>query len=250
MSLAPWKNNLRLKSNLGNRIETRASSTSFWWSLYQRGLDFVNLEYNFLMPKDYFHVKSVFWTLTTIRNPWDRFRSTYEKELSMRCRKCKMCSNLTISCYEKNNMGEWMDNHIGILSPQRVDNWGGILHPNYYTRMLNGLGDRPDLELDESHLDMAKRILDTFDNVLILEDTDESKLEKMMTFLGDDSDHFRNRKTRESTQFPKQSNNVLKADPMYKTVRTEIDQYQVRFEEENTLDIKLYEYAQSISHGG
>ena len=247
MILAPWKNNLKLKSNVGTSIRTRASSTDFWWSLYQRGLDVVNLEYNFLMPKDYFNVTSVVRTITMLRNPWDRFRSTYEKELSTRCRKCRLCSNLTMTCYEDNNLGYWMSDYKGVLSEQRVDNWGGILHPNYYTRMLNGLGDVPDLELNKSHLETAKRVLDTFDNVLILEDTDESKMHKVRNFLGNDAIVNSDGTIKEGTLFPTKSNNLLKNDPLYKKVREIIDHYQDLFDKRNELDIELYEYARSIS---
>eukprot|EP00957_Ditylum_brightwellii_P082462 6269743-Ditylum_brightwellii.AAC.2 len=249
MKLSVWSCNLRLTNNWvskGKDNVSRASSTDFWWSLYQRGLDIVNLEYNFLLPEDYFKVQSELWTVTMLCNPWDRFQSTYKKELSRRCRKCEdvKCTNLTETCYEENNMEMWMYHGTGIQSKEQRRRWGGILSPNYYTRMLNGLGDVHDAELTQSHLDTAKKVLGTFDHVLILEMPDASKIEKLNAFLGDD---INDRKLKGRVGFPSQSNNILKEDPMYRTIRNKIDKHKGLFEEQNKLDIELYAYAKELS---
>eukprot|EP00559_Dactyliosolen_fragilissimus_P000125 CAMPEP_0184873724 /NCGR_PEP_ID=MMETSP0580-20130426/41999_1 /TAXON_ID=1118495 /ORGANISM="Dactyliosolen fragilissimus" /LENGTH=607 /DNA_ID=CAMNT_0027376659 /DNA_START=1020 /DNA_END=2843 /DNA_ORIENTATION=- len=234
--VAKYKNNLRLKNNIASMEGTssRASSTEFWWSLYERGLDVVNLEFNFLLPEHYFNVKSVLWTLTMLRNPWDRFRSTYERELSMRCSK-----NFTVSCYENYNLETWFKNGTGILTEKRFELWGGILHPNYYTRMLNGMADLPHIQLNKSHLDIAKHVLSTFNHVLILEDLEESNMQKLTTIFG--------RNSTGEDSFPSLSNNSLKNDPMYATIREVIDGYKSIFDDQNILDIELYAYARSIA---
>jgi hypothetical protein len=58
---------------------SRTSNASFWMSLYDRGLDFVSLEYNFVKPDVHLSWSSLVYTLTQFREPWDRFRSTYER---------------------------------------------------------------------------------------------------------------------------------------------------------------------------
>ena len=61
------------------RVHSSAKiDAGFWGSLYDRGLDFVNLEYNFLTPDVYANMSSVY-KVTQLRAPWERFRSTYEK---------------------------------------------------------------------------------------------------------------------------------------------------------------------------
>ena len=235
MSLAKWKNNLRLRNNNGTVMKTRASKTEFWWSLYQRGLDVVNLEYNFLLPKDYFHTKSAFYSLTMIRKPWDRYRSTYEERLYQMCRR----GNVTLSCYEEHDLGQWITSHTGSMVKFKKI-WGGDLLPNYYTRMLNGLNDSPDIELNQVHLETAKRVLESFDNVLVLETADESKLKKLRTFLGGHEDDAKH-----AVEFPKQSNNFLKDSPIYGALRERIDRFQTLFDEQNALDNELYEWAKT-----
>ena len=59
--------------------KTRVADPNFWTTLYDRGLDVVNLEYNFITPWNNAKVSSSMYKLTQIRRPWDRFRSTYER---------------------------------------------------------------------------------------------------------------------------------------------------------------------------
>ena len=49
------------------------------------------------------------------------------------------------------------------------------------------------------------------------------------------------------TTIPKLSNNALKHNPMYGAMRKEIDRMQPIFNDLNTLDLELYEYARQIS---
>eukprot|EP00559_Dactyliosolen_fragilissimus_P006861 CAMPEP_0184871390 /NCGR_PEP_ID=MMETSP0580-20130426/40693_1 /TAXON_ID=1118495 /ORGANISM="Dactyliosolen fragilissimus" /LENGTH=808 /DNA_ID=CAMNT_0027374045 /DNA_START=296 /DNA_END=2719 /DNA_ORIENTATION=- len=70
--VAFFKNNLRLKNHSTKTLEknTLPFLPDFWWSLYEQGLDVVNLEYNFMLPKSFSNVNSDLWTITMIRNPW------------------------------------------------------------------------------------------------------------------------------------------------------------------------------------
>jgi hypothetical protein len=59
--------------------ETRVSRPDFWESIYNRGIDVVNLEYNFFPLDVYNKMQSSFWKVTQLRDPWSRYRSTYER---------------------------------------------------------------------------------------------------------------------------------------------------------------------------
>ncbi|KAL7465270.1 hypothetical protein ACHAXS_005597 [Conticribra weissflogii] len=78
------KNHLRIHSyseplSSSKNNHTRVASKEFWNSIYNRGLDVVNLEYNFLSPDVFLGMESSFWKIVQFRDPWDRFRSTYER---------------------------------------------------------------------------------------------------------------------------------------------------------------------------
>ena len=63
-------------------ILANAGDPEFWGGLKSKGKDFVSLEGNFLTPDQMKNSsKSCIHFLTTLRDPWRRFRSTYEREL-------------------------------------------------------------------------------------------------------------------------------------------------------------------------
>jgi hypothetical protein len=39
----------------------------------------VNLEFNFLPPYIFHKVQASFWKVTQLREPWERYRATYER---------------------------------------------------------------------------------------------------------------------------------------------------------------------------
>jgi hypothetical protein len=233
----PWTHGIRISSvsEVGT-LEHRAGQPKFWTNLKKRGCDFVSLEYNFLTPPQFDSVFSSciqFWTI--LRDPWRRFRSTYEREVQMECGNKKKYEDEDdrANCTSKNSLEEWMK--TGNLPKQfpRKNSWGGTLYPNYYVRMLNGINDRrsvaKQVPLTEFHLEQAKSVLRRFDLVLLLENQTDT-LSRM--------DHFFNIRT----DLPKKSNNGLKAWPLYEKVVNEANKQRDLFEEQNVLDRKLYNY--------
>ena len=97
-----------------------------------RGLDFVSLEYNFVEPKIAANMSSSVHKVTQLRKPWDRFRSTFERELQLKCQSKKERSAKEL-CFSKN-----MD-HTGLMEVTRQKEWPGILAPNYYVRMVSSI---------------------------------------------------------------------------------------------------------------
>jgi hypothetical protein len=94
---------------------------------------------------------------------------------------------------------------------------------NYYVRMLCGLYDELDVEMTEEHLEKAKRVLDRYDAILILENPDSFKLIEKYKF-----------------------NNVSKKN------KTSSKNYNIgitknEFVNQNKLDYELYNYAKYLS---
>mmetsp|Transcript_4659 Transcript_4659/g.5184 ORF Transcript_4659/g.5184 Transcript_4659/m.5184 type:complete len:1091 (+) Transcript_4659:138-3410(+) len=225
------QNRLELSSRV---VSSRASTPDFWWSIYKRGLDFINFEYNFLLPQQYFHVKSAFWTITMLRKPWDRFRSTFERELWKKCGDDDDLKKYDATdCYINTTLEQWMVKRTGIGKDMK-DYRKGILYPNYYVRMLNGINDLPyNTKLNHAHLNVAKKVLDSFDLVLFLDEDDKSKILMLDSFFGESN-----------IEMPLETNNHFKNHPLYETVRAQSDRMQLLFDDLNSLDNELYDYAQ------
>jgi len=120
------------------------------------------------------------------------------------------------------------------------------LYPNYYVRMLNGMADSCDTLLTRDHLEVAKSVLASFDVVLILEDP-SSSLEHIFKFLGDFSKSEAKKVRDRAVSMPKLSSNLLKKMPFYEEIRASIDAMKTLFENENGLDIELYQFAIDLS---
>ena len=96
---------------------------------------------------------------------------------------------------------------------------------NYYVKLLNGLGDNPDIEINESHLDNAKNILSKFNTILILEDKNSFNLLNKYNIVYDN--------TKKNVCHEYNTNLIF---PSYE-----------EFKKENYYDYKLYEYAKELS---
>lgn len=173
-----------------------------------------------------------YFSLETIYSP---SFSCDSRELHLKCG-----DNYRPECIKSkaNSLRAWMINPKGAMKSGRQEEWICILCSNYYTRMLNGMGDYPrEALVTREHLEAAKSVLDTFDVVMILEDSDDTNLNKLMGLFGTANE--------EVPPLPKESNNKVKEDvPMYQFLREQvIDPMEEFFRIQNKLDIELYEYA-------
>lgn len=218
-------------SSTDNRVDSehRAGKPEFWNNLKKRGPDFASLEFNFLTPQQFDNLADSciqFWTV--IRDPWRRFRSTYEKELQ---HELALTKGDIPKLVAKNCLEEWMK--AGNLEKQfpRNNIRGGILYPNFYVRMLNGVNDQVTETpvMTEFHLERAKSVLRRFDLVVLLEDRIDA-LRRMKSFFN------------QTIVLPKHSNNKLKHRSFYDTVVAEANEQESLFEEQNVLDRKLYDF--------
>ena len=102
---------------------------------------------------------------------------------------------------------------------------------------LNGIADTSsNVELTREHLETAKKVLDYFDKVLILEDDESNNLRRLRDIFGD---LVRKRALR----MPKLSNNGLKDEPMYHLLGAQIEEMRAKFEDQNQLDNELYGFS-------
>ena len=85
-------------------------------------------------------------------------------------------------------------------------------------------------------METAKKVLDSFDEVLILEDDESSNLRRLRDIFGD---LVRKRALR----MPKLSNNGLKDEPMYGLLGAQIEEMRAKFEDQNQLDNELYGFS-------
>ena len=93
---------------------------------------------------------------------------------------------------------------------------------NYYVRMLTGYGTQPDVEIGAEHLDAARKALDAFDLVLILERPESFELLGRLGVTGPLL--HKNRRSRKQTR--------------------PVEEFHQRFIEENALDYALYAHGQ------
>ena len=207
-----------------------AGDIDFWMWLESRGIDIVSLEANFLTPKQMNNISSrrCMHFLTVVRDPWTRFRSTYERELFMACYTEQ--GEAREGCIAKNSLKAWMEE--GNIKHQfpRSGVWGGTLSPNYYVRMLNGINAQTDHEeLTDFHLEQAKATMRRFDVVSLLENKTETKSKFDAYFNA-------------SKDLPSLSNNFLKSWMSYEAIITNANKQKALFEEQNILDRKFYNW--------
>jgi len=214
-AVSPTKKYSRLRLN-SLEIDSRASSPEFWKSLYKRGLDYVNLDNNFLKPSQYYNIQSELFVVTMLRNPFHSFVTLYMLEVSKLCAE-EMKNGEQSTCQNKKSLDDWIDNKTYSTGEGDQFFWETAFSPNYYVRILNGIGDRPDEPIDNTHLSTAKDLLNNFDLVLLFEERDGLKLvqEKLQPFYTD----------------------IKSLDVIIS------ENLQSFFEKHNNLDIQLYNYA-------
>lgn len=213
----------------------RTGEPGMWTYLYHQGLDFVSLERNFMQPSHYRTASGAFRAFTILRDPWSRFRSTYERELQLRCREEK--EEKHIECLQKNTMEHFMKYSP---FPRKSHGFGGILYPNYYIRMLNGINDQENPPpMTRQHLETAKQILSNFELVLMLEKSDSYIRQQLNLFFGKQAS------SKQQHSLPHRSNNGLKKEPMYEHIQNRTMRMKPAFDKQNQLDIELYEFVKA-----
>lgn len=97
---------------------------------------------------------------------------------------------------------------------------------NYYVRQLSGCGNQHNEEITEEHLKEAKRVLELFSIIIILENPRSFSLLGKIG-INDPPKHLKRRDT--------------------KDIRSVTNEFKNKFMEENRYDYELYEYAKKIS---
>lgn len=99
--------------------------------------------------------------------------------------------------------------------------------PNYYVRMLNNLGESPNVQMTEEHLEKAKEILKKFEIILIIDYPPSFQQLKK---------HFN------STKIPHANSMKWKKPTLSQIPESIISEFKKR----NHLDYQLYEYAKQL----
>lgn len=126
--------------------------------LLTKKINFVAFEFNFFKLYDQIDLSNI-ELIVCIRDPYKRY-----------------VSNMLFDNVEKmhsfNNKTIWRIGNKKTNGKYKV-NYNKF---NYYTKMLNGFGDMPDIEINDKHLEIAKNNLSKFSTIIILEDQETFKL--------------------------------------------------------------------------
>ena len=172
----------------------------------QLNVQFIVSEWNYFKYHEQINFHNI-ELITCIRDPYKRFVS--------------VLSNRGINFndmyeFKKQNI-VWNREGKGCLQKFPIN----INKFNYYVKMLNGFGDNHDIEINNSHLEIAKRNLRKFSTIIILDDPSSFVLLKKYGI----TEYVKNNKTTHQKKY-------------------------VQFEEfkkHNLYDYKLYEYAIQLS---
>jgi len=183
----------------------------FLQSLNQMEVKFVAFEWNYFKHIEEIDTSQI-RLLTCIRDPYTRFVSTMFANKANRI--------------EILNPVSWMNRNLLWRMNRKAkphNFWVNYNKPNFYVRMMNGFGDEPRKEVNQEHLETAKRNLDGFDVVIILEIAESFRLLQKygVKYKGD----------------------VINANSKNRT----IGMTQEQFKDLNELDYEFYEYARNIS---
>lgn len=211
--------------------------------------DICMFEKRWMMPMYFFQLRRIFRgsLVTTLRLPWDRFRSNYEKDYSL-CRTTHR--TMTIEQYAKLNPRDCRKSYYLRTNTNR---------PNFYVRMLNGLsieqysfdgdGDGGLKIMTNHHLEQAKEVLLAFDVILFLEEDPVSRDYKLQKLTGS-SLNLTRRSNNPFSDVHKEIKNETKikirskhGTIMERKFLPPTEYYRQQFEVENDLDMKLYMWA-------
>lgn len=170
--------------------------------LLECNIEFIAFEWNyfkFYKEIDYSNIELI----TCIREPYKRFISN-------------MCVDKYNDSYKYNN-ATISERRRGVVNYNKY---------NYYTKMLNGFGNRPNIQINDEHLEIAKKNLSKFSIILILEDKNTFKLLQKYKKICTHKIHKNKNKN--------------------KKIRNVIDIND--FKKKNKYDYELYEYAKKLSY--
>jgi hypothetical protein len=236
------------------------------------GVEFVSLEWNFLVSdhffnKDYLRNQAKIDVITILRDPYDRFISNFYFPLDnpginyddpMKWAHLDLIQkNGKYNSFVKPNKRKVHLPHYqyGEKIPHSFHFSVNYNKPNYYTAFLNGLAENTDdagddsvrfdfeyyaFGLNRTHLDIAKQRLESiFDAILILERPEtHGQLDRWFAFLGEtDNSYYPHRNKNDMTHMKKKSRAVY--HPLNFT-REEFYRY-------NALDKELYDFALELS---
>jgi len=179
---------------------------NFFLHLRQMKVEFVGFEWNYFKHIEEIDTSQI-RLLTCIRDPYTRF-----------------VSSMFAHSVERLNPLSWMKRNLKWNKAKTKQHfWVNYNKPNFYVKMMNGFGDEPDREVNWEHLETAKRNLDEFDVVIILEIAESFRLMKKygVKYKGEVNNTSTNNRT--------------------------IGMTQEQFKDLNELDYVFYEYARNIS---
>jgi len=183
----------------------RKQFADFLLRLNHMKVQFIASEWNYFKHVEEIDISCIS-LVTCIRDPYARF-----------------VSNMFVNganASELLNPLTWMNRDIQL---KRGNLWVNFNKPNYYVKMMNGYGDEPQREVSREDLETAKRNLNDFDVVIILEVAESFRLLKKYGIEYDG-------------EIKNVKNNIKS-----------IGMTQEQFISLNDLDYEFYEYAKTIS---
>lgn len=174
--------------------------------LLSQKVNFVSLEWNFFKFYNEINLTNI-ELIVCIRDPYKRYISNM-----------MVCNN--------HNMHSFNDETISWSRKRSNQKFKVNFNKyNYYTKMLNGFGDKPNIKINKTHLEIAKKILSKFSTIIILEDKETFRLLEKYNIYNIVHKHKNTKK--------QNTNVVCKFEEFYKY---------------NIYDYELYNYAIKLSH--
>jgi len=129
----------------------------FKYYLLSQKINFVSFEWNYFKFYDEIDLTNI-ELIVCIRDPYKRY-----------------ISNMMI--YNMQNMHDFNNKTIWWRRERSNQEFTVNFNKyNYYTKMLNGFGEQPNIEINQTHLEIAKNNLLKFSTIVILEDKDTFQL--------------------------------------------------------------------------
>ena len=136
---------------------------TFFHNIIEDKIQFIACEWNWFKYSDIQHINfDKINLITCIRDPFERFISNYNAN----------GGNTIFQTPEKynNKILYWERSFTNQKFKLNTNKY------NYYVKLLNGLGNKPNAKINKTHLDNAKNILCKFNTIIILEKPETFKL--------------------------------------------------------------------------